>query len=125
MHLLVVALRLAKIDPNEGFASNPRHITAENAVTRITLRYASPCVRLELRRVRAKLLLRCSNGIAERLAHQSLSRPRRSEAKTQWPLGGKCLAREQPFSGKVLKERLSILQIGSFEAFGEPAVDRR
>ena len=27
--------------------------------------------------------------------------------------------------GKVLKKRLRILQIGSFEAFGEPAVDRR
>jgi hypothetical protein len=62
MHLLVVALRLAKIDPYEGFASNPRHITAESAVTRITLRYVSPCIRLELRRVRAKLLLRRSNG---------------------------------------------------------------
>jgi hypothetical protein len=27
MHLFVVALRLAKSTPNEGFASNPRHIT--------------------------------------------------------------------------------------------------
>jgi hypothetical protein len=62
MHLLVVALRLAKIDPYEGFASNPRHITAESAVTRITLRYVSPCIRLELRRVPAKLLLPRSNG---------------------------------------------------------------
>jgi hypothetical protein len=51
-----------KIDPNEGFASNPRHITAESAVTLITLHYVSPCVRLELRRVRAKLLLLRSNG---------------------------------------------------------------
>src|ERR1700722_11209539 len=59
MHLFVVALRLAKSTPNEGFASNPRHITAESAVTLITLRYLSPCVRLELRRVRAKLR---SNG---------------------------------------------------------------
>jgi len=35
------------------------------------------------------------------------------------------LGEEQPFLGKVFKERLRILQIGSFEAFGEPAVDRR
>jgi hypothetical protein len=91
MHLLVVALRLAKIHNNEELASNPRHITAESAVTRITLRYVSPCIRLELRRVPAKLLLRRSNAIAYRLAHQSLSQPRRSKAKTQWPLGGKSL----------------------------------
>src|SRR5277367_4093137 len=51
MHLLVVALRLAKIHNNEGLASNPRHITAESAVTRITLHYVSPCIRFELRRV--------------------------------------------------------------------------
>ena len=29
------------------------------------------------------------------------------------------------FLGKLLKKRLRILQIGSFEAFGEPAVHRR
>ena len=32
---------------------------------------------------------------------------------------------EQPFLGKLFKERLRILQVGSMEAFGEPAVDRR
>ena len=31
----------------------------------------------------------------------------------------------QPFSGKVFKERLRILQVGGIEAFGEPAVDWR
>jgi hypothetical protein len=36
---VVVALRLAKIDPNKGFASNARHITSESAVTPITFRY--------------------------------------------------------------------------------------
>src|SRR5271156_5409135 len=81
------ALRLAKIDPNEAFASNPRHITSESAVTRITLRYVSPCIRLELRRVRAELLLRRSNAIAERLAHQSISRPV-ALGPTRWPSGG-------------------------------------
>jgi hypothetical protein len=38
---------------------------------------------------------------------------------------GRHIGREQPFSGKVLKERLRILQIGGFKAFGEPAVDWR
>ena len=32
---------------------------------------------------------------------------------------------ESGFLGKVFKERLRILQIGSFEAFGEPAVNWR
>ena len=40
-------------------------------------------------------------------------------------VGRQELGREQPFSGKVFKKRLRILQIGSTEAFGEPAVDRR
>ena len=61
-----------------------------SAVTRITLRYVSPCIRLELRRCLNQLLRR-SNAIAEQLAHQPLSRPRRSKAKTQWPSGGKSL----------------------------------
>ena len=124
MHLLVVALRLAKIDPNEGFASNPRHITAESAVTRITLCQVSPCIRLELRRVRAKLLLRRSNAIAERLAHQSLSRPVALGPRPNGPRAAS-LGRRAPFLRKLSKERLRILQVGSFEAFGEPAVDRR
>src|ERR1700733_10068835 len=34
-----------KIHNNEGLASNPRHITAESAVTGITFRYGSPCIR--------------------------------------------------------------------------------
>ena len=32
---------------------------------------------------------------------------------------------KQPFSAKLLQERLRILQIGGFEPFGEPAVDWR
>ena len=40
-------------------------------------------------------------------------------------VGRKELGREQPFSGKLFKKRLRILQIGGFEAFGEPAVQRR
>ena len=94
-------------------------------MTRITLRYVSLCIRLEFRRVRAKLLLRRSNAIAERLAVQPLSRPVALRAETQWPLGTHAPERRPAFLGKLSKERLRILQIGSFEAFGEPAVDRR
>jgi hypothetical protein len=79
-------------------------------------------IRLELRRVRAKLLLRRSNAIAERLARQSLSRPvalgQDPVAVGQRRLGGE-------FLGKVPKKRLRILQVGGIEAFGEPGVDRR
>ena len=60
--LISVSVTPGALAAHEGFASNPRHITAESAVTRITLRYVSPCIRLELRRVPAKLLLRRSNG---------------------------------------------------------------
>jgi hypothetical protein len=48
------------------------------------------------------------------------SSPRAPSAQRSERLRG-----EQPFSGKVYKERLRILQVGSIEAFGEPAVDRR
>src|ERR1700733_14318413 len=50
-----------------------------------------------------------------------------SSLQSQDPMavGRQELRREQPFSGEVLKKRLRILQIGSAEAFGEPAVDRR
>src|ERR1700722_4652737 len=40
-----------------------------------------------------------------------------------WQSDDRGLAR--PFLGKVLKERLRILQIASFEAFGEPTIRRR
>ena len=33
--------------------------------------------------------------------------------------------RRAAFLGKLSKERLRILQVGSFEAFGEPVVHRR
>ena len=40
-------------------------------------------------------------------------------------VGQRRLGGEQPFLGKAFKKRLRALQVGSIEAFGEPAVDRR
>src|ERR1700679_3703230 len=55
---------------------------------------------------------------------RSLARQAKASAARLW-LAIRRSRSSRPFLGKVLKKRFRFLEVGSFEAFGEPAVDRR
>jgi hypothetical protein len=123
MGLLVVRC-VRQIPPRSGAASTQRHVAAERAVTRITLYWISLCIRLEL--------ARAPNGTATSAIKRNCRAAGPSALSRPVVLGPKpgsrraaLLGRRAAFLGKLSKERLRILQVGSFEAFGEPVVHRR